>query len=145
MRPSVSRYATRFTAKEIKVTYHVRMTDPTVFGDQQLLKSAMEHLIVNALTYSNAGGEVDVTLTEKDNMVTFKVKDTGIGIPSNDQKRIFQLFYRGSNAVTQDTEGYGLGLFLAKTYIELHGGKISFTSKENKGTEIQFTIPRKHA
>jgi len=69
------------------------------------------------------------------------VKDNGIGILKDQQNRIFTKYFRGTNALKTETEGTGLGLFIAKNIVEVHGGKIWFTSEEGKGTSFFFTVP----
>ena len=76
----------------------------------------------------------------KQGMLEIGITDTGIGIPSGEQSKIFSRFYRSSNAIRQQTEGSGLGLFIAKNIIERHGGTVTFTSEEQKGTTVFFSI-----
>ena len=75
--------------------------------------------------------------------IKFSIKDTGVGIPKDQQERVFTKFFRGANVMRMDTEGTGLGLFITKNIIEAHGGKIWFESEENKGTTFFFTLPVK--
>lgn len=71
------------------------------------------------------------------------VKDGGVGIPKEDQKHIFQKFFRSGNVLKYQTQGSGLGLYIAKSIVERSGGKIGFKSEENKGSTFWFTIPIK--
>ena len=71
------------------------------------------------------------------------VKDTGIGIPEDEQSKIFEKFFRARNAVKYQAEGIGLGLYITKNIIERHGGKIWFESIEDRGTTFYFTLPLK--
>ena len=73
--------------------------------------------------------------------IEFSIKDTGIGIPITEQKKIFIKFFRAANAIIKETEGSGLGLFIVKNIIEAHNGKIWFESEEKKGTTFFFTLP----
>jgi two-component system sensor histidine kinase VicK len=73
--------------------------------------------------------------------ILFKVEDQGIGIANDQQKRVFSRFFRASNALKTETEGTGLGLFIAKNIIEAHGGEIWFESEEDRGTTFYFTLP----
>ncbi|PJB16018.1 hypothetical protein CO116_02800, partial [Candidatus Falkowbacteria bacterium CG_4_9_14_3_um_filter_38_19] len=75
--------------------------------------------------------------------IEFSIKDTGVGILKNQQSRVFSKFFRGANAIRMETEGSGLGLYIAKNIIEAHGGKIWFESEEGKGTTFHFTLPMK--
>ncbi len=71
------------------------------------------------------------------------MEDTGVGIPEDQQARVFSKFFRGANVVKMETEGTGLGLFIVKNVIEAHGGKIWFESEEGKGAKFHLTIPIK--
>jgi signal transduction histidine kinase len=73
--------------------------------------------------------------------IEFVIKDSGIGIPKSQQKRIFTKFFRGENVIRMDTEGTGLGMFIAKNIVEAHNGKVWFDSQEGKGTTFHFTLP----
>jgi signal transduction histidine kinase len=74
--------------------------------------------------------------------VVFSVKDNGIGVPEEEQKKLFERFYRASNAKAFKPGGSGLGLSIAKMLAEKIGGKISFESKENKGTTFYLRLPK---
>ena len=76
-------------------------------------------------------------------MIKIKIKDSGVGIPDSDKQKLFTKFKRGSNVMRMQTEGSGLGLFIAKNIIEGHGGNISLNSKEGVGTEFNISIPIK--
>ncbi len=114
---------------------------PEVVVDAEKMKMAIDNLIENAVRYTFPGGKIDVSLRKTDNMVEFSVKDTGAGIPKDEQKRVFTKFFRGSNVVKMETEGTGLGLFITKNIVEAHDGKIWFESEEGKGTTFYLTIP----
>jgi len=82
-------------------------------------------------------------LRKQKKSIYFEVEDSGVGIPQEDQKYIFQRFFRSANVMRHQTEGSGLGLYIAKSIIEKSGGKIGFNSQENKGSTFWFTIPIK--
>ncbi len=128
--------------KKIKLEFKKPKTKlPKVKVDQGKIRIAINNLLDNAIRYTPAGGEVTVSLKRGKKEIEFSVKDTGAGIPKSQKEHIFTKFFRGTNAVRIETEGIGLGLFIAKNIIEAHGGKIWFESKENKGTTFHFTLP----
>lgn len=116
---------------------------PQVEVDTEKIRLAIKNLIDNAVRYTPSGGRVTVTLKCEEQAIKFAIKDTGIGIPEDQQDQIFTKFFRAENAIRTETEGTGLGLFITKNIIEAHGGKIWFESKVGKGTTFYFTIPVK--
>ena len=116
---------------------------PEVNIDSEKISLTMQNLIENAIHYTEPGGKIKVSLGYLKNKkeILFQVQDTGIGILKQQQKRVFSRFFRGANAVRAETEGTGLGLFIAKNIVDAHGGKIWFESVQNKGTTFYFTLP----
>lgn len=112
-----------------------------IIADENRMYTAILNIVDNAVRYSNTGGSVTIQAALKDGRLHVSIADTGIGIPPREQSKIFSRFYRASNALRQQTEGSGLGLFIAKNIIERHGGTITFTSEETKGTVVSFSIP----
>jgi len=109
--------------------------------DIEKITLVIKNLIENAIHYTPSGGEITVRVERQDKEVLFSVQDTGVGIPKDQQKRVFTRFFRGANVIKMETEGTGLGLFISKNIVEAHGGKIWFKSKENKGSTFFFTLP----
>jgi len=132
-------------AKQKKIEYSLEISEgkKIVKVDVEKISLAVKNLIENALKYTPEKGKVEVSVKERKRKheLVFSVKDTGVGIPKNQQERIFTKFFRGANVVRMQTEGSGLGLFITKNIIEAHGGKIWFKSQENKGTTFYFTLP----
>jgi len=118
---------------------------PEVEVDSEKLSLCFQNLVENAIHYTPPGGRVKISIKYlKDKKeILVSVQDTGIGIPKDQQKRVFTRFFRGANAIRTETEGTGLGLFIAKNIVEAHGGKIWFESEENKGTTFYFSLPIK--
>lgn len=112
--------------------------------DPNLLKQVVYNLVVNAIKYSHQEKpEVHISLGVTREKVSISIKDFGIGIPVSMQEDVFVKFFRADNAVKTETDGNGLGLYIAKTITEGLGGLISFTSKEGKGTIFNVKLPYK--
>jgi len=114
---------------------------PPVHSDQERIRMVFSNLIDNAIKYNLGKGQVDVGAKLKDKNIQVFVKDNGVGIPKEQQKNIFQKFFRSDNAMKHQTIGTGLGLFIVKAIVEANKGKIWFESEENKGTTFLFEIP----
>ena len=115
---------------------------PKVSVDRGKLEMAVQNLIDNAVKYTSSDGKIKVYLkeTSPDYLAVF-IEDTGIGIPKNQQHRIFSKFFRADNAIRFETEGSGLGLYIAQNIVTSHKGKINFKSEENKGSVFYFSLP----
>jgi len=116
---------------------------PKILADEEKIKLVIENLLNNAIRYTFSGGKIVISINLLEKEVEFKIEDTGIGIPKDEQLRVFTKFFRGVNAVRLETEGSGLGLFVTKNIIDAHGGKIGFKSEEGKGSTFYFTLPIK--
>ncbi len=114
---------------------------PNITVDPDILSLALQNILSNAIKYTPAGGKVSLKGKFCDNEVCIEVHDTGIGIPKSVHDRLFSMFFRADNARSKDPDGTGLGLYIAKSAVELTGGKIWFTSTEGKGSTFTFTIP----
>jgi signal transduction histidine kinase len=127
--------------KKIKLGYSGGKAE--INGDADKIKQIFFNLLDNAIKYNSVGGKVDIGIAKDKNNYLCEVSDSGIGIPRNEQKMIFTKFFRAYNIVTMNTEGNGLSLYLAKAYIESHGGKIWLESAPGKGSRFYFTLPIK--
>lgn len=126
---------------EKKVTVHCTMEHAMILGDKGLLREMAMNLIDNAVKYNLPGGHVYISVRKNGRHVDFTVTDTGIGIPEDKQKRVFERFYRVDTSRSQKISGSGLGLSIVKHIAEYHNGTITLRSKENKGTEITVHLP----
>ncbi len=109
---------------------------PTILADPAMIDRVLANLLDNAITYTGKGGTIAVRLSDADNDILVSVTDTGRGIPEEQLPYIFDAFYR----ISRDTKGSGLGLFIAKTIIEAHGGRIWAESKRERGSTFSFTL-----
>ena len=112
-----------------------------VNGDADKIRQVMMNFIDNAIYYSREKGTIIINLERVKNEVAFTVVDTGIGVPEEEQSKLFTKFFRAKNARKQRPDGTGVGLFLARKVISAHGGTILFSSKEGRGSTFGFTLP----
>lgn len=116
--------------------------DILFWGDSEILQTILESLVSNAINYSPTGAAVTLDATEERDVVVFSVTDNGIGIPHNEQARIFERFYRATNAKEFKPNGTGLGLYIASVLADKIGAAISFKSEQGKGTTFYLRIPK---
>ncbi len=125
----------------IKIYLDVSEDIPSFKFDPLRINLVFQNLVENAIRYNVKNGEVVIKLEKKDPYLEISVRDTGIGIPEKEIPKIFTKFFRGSNVVKYETEGTGLGLYIAKNIVESHGGKIWVESVEKRGSTFYFTLP----
>lgn len=116
---------------------------PNILGHPKRLRQVLTNLLSNAIKFTPAGGRVNIACREKDDSVTISIKDTGIGIPSEELPRIFDDFYRGMKA--EEVSGAGIGLSVSKKIVEAHGGRIwaeSPNPETGVGTRVNFVLPK---
>ncbi len=111
--------------------------------DRVLTRIVVQNILSNAIKYTPNKGEVQLSLTKHRDFAKLVVKDTGIGIPENEQKRLFEKLFRANNAMKTGAEGNGLGLYIVRAIVKLMKGEIAFESQENKGTTFVVKIPFK--
>jgi len=114
---------------------------PPVSADPALMEEVLANLIENAIKYSPKGGKITVTGRSSSEEVRVTVADEGIGIPKEDVEHIFERFQRTDRSVVKKVKGIGLGLYICKSIIEAHGGRIEVASKMGKGSQFTFTLP----
>ena len=112
-------------------------TSCTVNANREMMEELVYNLCDNAIRYNNAGGFVKVWVMREEGHVILSVADTGIGIPQEDQERIFERFYRVDKSRSKSTGGTGLGLAIVKHIVEQHGAKLEIDSRLGEGTEIR--------
>jgi signal transduction histidine kinase len=112
-----------------------------VTGDRGMLERVVINLTDNAVKFTPGGGHVQVTLSQEDASVVFEVADTGIGVPLNEQQRLFDRFFRSSLAQHHAIPGSGLGLSIANTIVEKHGGTMEVQSEAGVGSTFTVRLP----
>lgn len=133
----------RAAEKELTLTLAPGLSQnlPDVAGDARRLQEVLQNLLDNAIQYTLPGGKIVLSAELKNGSVVFTVSDTGIGIPTADQPRIFERFYRVDAARSREAGGTGLGLAIAKHLIEVHGGRIWVESEVGVGSRFHFSVP----
>ncbi|MFH0955781.1 MAG: ATP-binding protein [Candidatus Falkowbacteria bacterium] len=116
---------------------------PKIFLDKERMIMVLQNLLSNAIKYTPEYGKIQVIVKVDKQNLHVKINDQGVGIPAEDQPKLFSKFFRAANVVKLETEGTGLGLFMVKNIIEKHNGQVSLKSEEGKGTEVSFFIPIK--
>lgn len=114
---------------------------PVVLADPVMMHDVFTKIMDNAVDYTPAEGRINVTISHKDDHIRFQVTDTGIGIPSEQQQRIFNRFFRATNAYKIKTHASGVSLSIVDFYVRQHGGRVDFKSKEGKGSTFWVDIP----
>jgi signal transduction histidine kinase len=127
--------------RHIEVVFKNEKKIPLVFGDPEKLRMVVENLLNNSIKYTANHGKIELKLLKKNDFVIFSIKDNGVGIPAEQHNRVFDKFFRSDNVVKYQTEGTGLGLYIAKNIIEQLKGKIWFDSVEGLGSIFSFSIP----
>jgi len=114
---------------------------PNVPADAEALGQAIINLVNNAIKYSRESKTIDIEVRREASKVLVSVKDTGIGIPRGEQKKIFEKFFRGEDSLVHETKGSGLGLALVRHIMEAHGGAVEVESTSGKGSTFTLVLP----
>ena len=114
----------------------------TVAGTAEAIRSVISNLVSNAIKYSGPGQTVNVQLTKADQGTELVVSDSGIGIPSSEQQRLFEEFFRAANARAHTESGTGLGLTIVRSVLDAIGGRVTIDSQEGRGTTVRVFFPQ---
>jgi signal transduction histidine kinase len=113
--------------------------------DIDKIERVILNLLSNAIKFTPTGGKITISVQGEDNKnVIISVKDTGVGIPKSLSEKIFERFVQVGNSYTREHEGTGIGLYLVKSFVDLHNGSIELNSDENSGSEFIITLPIKN-
>jgi PAS domain S-box-containing protein len=143
LKGSTSRYNQLALKKKVKVV--IAETVPAkkmIEIDESKIDQVFGNLISNAIKYSRPETEIKIGFKETPKEIIFSFKNSGLGIPVSQQKRIFEKFFRADNIMTTDTDGNGLGLYIVKSIIEGHGGRVWFKSIESETTTFYVSLPK---
>jgi PAS domain S-box-containing protein len=124
-----------------QINYPDNVDDISLFQDEKIIELALSNLVHNAIKYSPENSTIDLKVNQKAGVISIRVKDEGMGIPAEDQKNIFNRYFRAGNALL--TQGTGIGLNIVKSHLENLNGSIAFVSKEGKGSTFTLKVPSK--
>ncbi|PIR93652.1 hypothetical protein COT97_05265 [Candidatus Falkowbacteria bacterium CG10_big_fil_rev_8_21_14_0_10_39_11] len=139
----LKQYKSLISAKNLKVRLSFKGESCRCEADQKKLEQVVTNIFSNSVKFSKKGGQINIDCECGIKKIHCKVQDFGMGIPKKDHKKVFTKFFRADNATMSDTEGTGLGLYIAKAIVDAHGGSIWFDSQENKGAQFHFTFNKK--
>lgn len=128
--------------KSISIKYEIDVKQDEVFGSPLLIEETIRNILLNAIKYTPANGQVILSATEDNAYYTIKITDTGIGIPPGEKEKIFDEFYRASNARKVERDGTGLGLSISKEVVRRHGGTIWVETHQGQGSTFSITLPK---
>ncbi|HEX9008549.1 MAG TPA: ATP-binding protein, partial [Patescibacteria group bacterium] len=128
--------------EKVEMSVNVAENLPNVVIDPKRFGEVITNLVSNSIKYHKENGWVKIELNMTDDKFKLTIADNGIGIPKKDEGRLFEKFYRADNAVKSQTEGSGLGLYIAKKFIEGWGGSITAESEEGQGTTFTIYLPK---
>lgn len=130
--------------RHLNFTYESNFQYLNIWVDKEKMDSILKNVISNALKYTPERGSVHVLVSENSDTWSIEVRDTGIGIPASEQKKLFKMHFRGSNAINSKVTGSGIGLMLVWKLVQLHKGKITLNSIEHQGSTIKIVFPKSY-
>ena len=142
LRNAVSTVEARAQEKAITLGCTIESPMDDIFGDRLSIEEMVTNLLLNAIKYTPEKGTIEMSASNGGDCALIEIADTGIGIPQDEQSRIFDEFYRATNARKVERDGTGLGLSIVRLIMERHGGEIQVESKEGRGTRFTLKLPK---
>lgn len=139
---AVAAVKTKAEGKSVTLSCDIEPSVDKIFGNQCSIEEMVTNLLLNAIKYTPANGTVDINARDHGYYVLVEIADTGIGIPREELPKVFDEFYRATNARKVERDGTGLGLSIVKHIVERHGGQIGVKSRKNNGTKFWLTLPK---
>jgi signal transduction histidine kinase len=139
---AIEKFQSRTKEKGQKLQTDISASTGTVVADVRRLRESLEHVLENAIAYTDRGGKISLNASGDEDNVTVQVSDNGAGISKKDLPRVFNRFDRVTHDPSRGEAALGLGLPLTRQFIEAHGGKVDLVSAKGKGTTVTLTIPR---
>ncbi len=131
----------RIEKKKLRITGLEDCGKMEIDGDADLIGQVLYNLVDNAIKFTNDGGQIDIRLSSANGRVNFVIRNTGDGIPADEMPQIFERFYKSDRSRGLDKNGMGLGLYIVKTVVGLHGGEVAVRSVAGEFTEFAFWVP----
>ncbi|WP_370572870.1 sensor histidine kinase, partial [Methanomethylovorans sp.] len=128
-------------SKSITLNFEVEADLTDIYADKLKLKQILYNLVSNAIKFTSEQGSVYISASARSNRLHVEVRDTGIGINTEDQKKLFSAFTQLDSTYSRKYQGSGLGLVLVKKFVEIHGGRVWVESESGKGSNFIFEIP----
>lgn len=135
-------FQTYATIKHITFRYESNFSYMNVWFDKEKMDSILENVISNALKYTPQNGDILISVYDMKSSWRLEVKDNGIGIPAKEQRKLFKMHFRGTNAINSKITGSGIGLMLVRKLVSLHNGKIYIESTECQGSTVRIILPK---
>jgi signal transduction histidine kinase len=132
----------RAAEKAQKLDVEISSSAGHVFGDARRLRESLEHVLQNAIAYTDRNGRISLSAEGDKKQALIRIRDNGSGIDADDLPRVFNRFDRVAEAGVRGEAALGLGLPLTRQFIEAHGGTVELESKKGKGTTVTLAIPR---
>lgn len=131
----------QLTAPHFSIDLSAGEGDTPVLADRHRIEQVLTNLMHNAIKYSGNSSRIEISLSKQEDEAVVSVRDFGVGIPAGQQEKVFERFFRASNVSSANYSGLGLGLFITRSIVTQHGGRIWLESSAGRGSSFYFTLP----